>query len=68
MFDGANESLTGAAKLPARFGGGYLFWTAHELFRATSFGGALKPLVHVADTVLGVSFGPRVLAPAHEQQ
>lgn len=61
VFDGGSEPLTGAAKLPARFGGGYLFWTAHELLRAASFGGALEPLVHVTDSVLGVSFGPKFL-------
>ncbi|AKV03589.1 hypothetical protein AKJ09_10252 [Labilithrix luteola] len=59
VYDGADGRLLGAAKLPNRFGGGYLFWTSLDLYRAATFGGVLEPFVHTNDTVASVSFGPR---------
>ncbi len=53
--------ITGAEKIPQRFGGGFLFWSDAVLYRADAFDGALKPVVKVPDSVQSVSFASKFL-------
>ncbi len=53
------ESLTGAAVIPARLGGGFLFHTDRALYRAATFTGALQPLGRVTDTIQSFSFATK---------
>lgn len=55
------ETFVGAVKAPARFGGGFLFWTANTIYRAASFDGDLAPLVRTPETIDTVSFAPKAL-------
>lgn len=53
------EPLVAAARIPSRFGGGFLFWTASALYRAAAFDGALVPIARVPGIVDSVSFASR---------
>ncbi len=57
----ASESLMGGVPVPARFGGGFLFWSSGALYRAHSFGGALEPVTSLPTNAIGVEFGPNYL-------
>jgi hypothetical protein len=59
--DSPAEALNGAAKIPRRFGGGFLFWTATSLYRADAFDGQLVPIAFVPDAIETVSFMPKAL-------
>ena len=53
----ASEALMGAVPVPARLGGGFLFW-GNTLYRAASFTGPLEAITAIPTNVLGVEFGP----------
>ena len=38
------DPITGAAKVPQRFGNGFLFWTANTLYRSDAFDTKLTPI------------------------
>src|SRR5436190_17241753 len=59
--DTTDEAITGAAKIPQRFGGGYLFWTETAFYRSEAFDAPLKPLARVPDAVQVISFAPKYL-------
>src|SRR5437867_422722 len=42
--DVPEEPLAGVRPIPSRMGGGYLFWTENDLYRADAFDAPLKPL------------------------
>jgi hypothetical protein len=56
-----DQRLGGVRPIPARLGGGFLFWTDNTVYRAETFDGALKPLGRTTDTIQNVSFAPRSL-------
>jgi hypothetical protein len=47
----------GAVPVPARFGGGFLFWNADTLYRARSFLSELEPVASIETNAIGVEFG-----------
>lgn len=53
------EPMIGASRVPGRFGGGFLFWTARSIYRADTFDGALVPVTRVPEPIERVSFGPK---------
>jgi hypothetical protein len=55
------DPILGASRLPARFGGGFVFWTANDVYRAASFDGQLVPIVRVPEAIEAVSLGPKSL-------
>jgi hypothetical protein len=57
----APEPILGAERIPSRFGGGFLFWTASTLYRAEQFDGSLVPIAQVPHTITFVSFAPDAL-------
>lgn len=59
--DAAEGPLRGATRIPARFGGGFLFWSDRSLYRAEAFDAPLRPVVRVPDTVTTVSFASKFL-------
>ncbi|HVJ90304.1 MAG TPA: hypothetical protein VM580_10910, partial [Labilithrix sp.] len=59
--DVTSESIVGASKLPVRFGGGFLFWTANDLYRSDAFDSTLAPIVRVPDPIDAISFAPKSL-------
>ncbi len=59
--DNAPDPIVGATRIPGRFGGGFLFWTAYTLYRADAFESRLKPIARVPDPIEAVSFGPRAM-------
>jgi hypothetical protein len=59
--DATAEPILGAAKVPGRFGGGFLFWTANTLYRAAAFDSQLLPVARVPDAIDSVSFAPKSL-------
>lgn len=60
-LDHAPDPLLGAARIPIRFGGGFLFWTASTLYRSDAFESPLKPVTRVPDRIEAVSFGPKAI-------
>lgn len=60
-LDATDVPIAGAAKIPARFGGGFLFWTERALYRAEAFDAPLRPLARVPDAVSTVSFASKFL-------
>lgn len=56
-----DRALRGAARIPTRFGGGFLFWTDAELYRADAFDGALRAIVRLPDPIADLSFSPKSL-------
>lgn len=59
--DRTSEPINGAAKVPARFGGGFLFWTEGSIFRSEAFDSALLPVARTPDRVESISFGPKAI-------
>src|SRR5262245_45527528 len=59
--DSAPDPLIGASRVPARFGGGFLFWTANALYRSDTFDAKLLPIARVPDPIEHVSFAPKAL-------
>lgn len=55
------EPFAGVVRLPKRFGGGFLFWTKDDVFRADSFTGPLRPITHVPGVVSNISFAPKFI-------
>jgi hypothetical protein len=53
------QPIAGVRPIPARMGGGYLFWTDTTLYRADAFDTALKPLARVSDSIQNMSFAPK---------
>jgi hypothetical protein len=51
------QSLMGAIPVPARFGGGFLFWTGDAVYRSRTFLGPLEAVAPVPTNALGVAFG-----------
>jgi hypothetical protein len=51
------EGLMGGVPVPARLGGGFLFW-GNALYRARSFTGPLEAITDIPSNELGVEFGP----------
>ena len=56
-----DQPIAGAARIPGRFGGGFLFWTDAAVYRSDTFDGALKPIAKTPDTIQVVSFAPKFL-------
>ena len=54
-----DQTIAGVRPIPARMGGGYLFWTENNLYRADAFDGVLKPIARVTDTIQNMSFAPK---------
>lgn len=59
--DQAPETINGAMKLPARFGGGFLFWTENNIYRSEAFDTALIPVARTPDHIDSISFGPKAI-------
>lgn len=59
--DQASETIAGVEKLPARFGGGFLFWTDYAIYRADQFDSPLVPIARTPDRVDTISFGPKAM-------
>lgn len=55
------DPIIGASKIPARFGGGFLFWTSNALYRSDAFDSKLLPVVRVPDPIETVSFAPKAV-------
>jgi hypothetical protein len=53
------QTIAGVRPIPSRMGGGYLFWTENNLYRADAFDGVLKPIARVTDAIQNLSFAPR---------
>ncbi|HET7546011.1 MAG TPA: hypothetical protein VFK05_39350 [Polyangiaceae bacterium] len=53
-------SLLGMVAVPARLGGGFLFWQ-DALYWASSFNGPLQPVVDLPTNAIGIEFGPDYL-------
>ena len=53
----SGDRLMGGVPVPARLGGGFLFWGS-ALYRARSFAGPLEAITDIPTNVLGVEFGP----------
>ncbi len=56
-----DKPIAGAARIPGRFGGGFLFWTDTEVYRSESFDGVLKPIARMPDSIQVISFAPKFL-------
>ncbi|MCW5817100.1 MAG: hypothetical protein KIT84_39255 [Labilithrix sp.] len=59
--DAPTESISGAVKLPSRFGGGFLFWTENTIYRSDAFDSALVPVARTPDSIQSISFGPKAV-------
>ncbi|MCC6215856.1 MAG: hypothetical protein IT376_13410 [Polyangiaceae bacterium] len=53
--------LDGGARVPARLGGGFLFWSGGEVLRSSSFAGALVGVTTLPFRPAKVSFGPKAV-------
>ena len=53
--------LAGVRPIPSRMGGGYLFWTENDVYRADAFDAPLKPLARFADAIQNMSLAPKFL-------
>lgn len=56
-----DQPIAGAARIPGRFGGGFLFWTDTVLYRSETFDGRLLPIARLPDSIQTVSFAPKYL-------
>lgn len=52
------QQLAGAARIPERLGGGFLFWSELALYRADTFDGRLVPIALFPVDITSVSFPP----------
>ena len=50
--------LMGGEPVPARLGGGFLFWSPAVMYRARSFLGPLEPVAHLPTNAIDLAFGP----------
>jgi hypothetical protein len=57
----AGERLFGGLPIPARLGGGFLFWDSNRVFRAGTFLGDLEPVAAIPTNAIEVGFGPDAL-------
>ena len=55
--DVAAPALIGGARVPKRFGGGFLFWNPNALYAAKTFTARLVPITTLPNRVTRVSFG-----------
>ena len=55
------QPIAGATRIPARLGGGFLFFTESVVYRADAFDGPLKPLAKLPDGITVISFAPKFL-------
>ena len=53
--------LAGVRPIPSRIGGGYVFWTENDVYRADAFDAPLKPIARFADAIQNMSFAPKFL-------
>lgn len=53
------QTIAGVRPIPGRMGGGYLFWTANNLYHADAFDGVLRPIARVTDAIENMSFAPK---------
>jgi hypothetical protein len=53
----APRDLMGGVPVPARFGGGVVFWTGDVLYRSRTYLGPLEAVAPIPTNVLGVAFG-----------
>jgi hypothetical protein len=51
------SDLAGGVPIPARFGGGFVFWTSDVLYRSRTYLGPLEAVAPVPTNALGVEFG-----------
>jgi hypothetical protein len=66
--DTTDSAIAGAARIPDRFGGGFLFWTDRGLYRADAFDAALRPIARVPDTITTVAFASKFLLVRHAER
>jgi hypothetical protein len=60
------QTIAGVRPIPSRLGGGYLFWTDNNLYRAEAFDGLLRPIARTTDAIQNISFAPKfVLVRTH---
>jgi hypothetical protein len=50
--------LMGGEPVPARLGGGFLFWSPSVMYRARSFLGLLEPVARLPTNAIDLAFGP----------
>jgi hypothetical protein len=50
--------LMGGEPVPARLGGGFLFWSTGVMYRARSFLGPLEPVAPLPNNAIDLAFGP----------
>jgi hypothetical protein len=50
--------LMGGESVPARLGGGFLFWSPSVMYRARSFLGPLEPVAPLPTNAIDLAFGP----------
>jgi len=53
--------LAGVRPIPSRMGGGYVFWTENDVYRADAFDAPLKPIARFADAIQNMSLAPKFL-------
>ena len=51
--------LAGVRPIPSRLGGGFLFWTENDVYRADAFDAPLRPLARFADGIQNMSLAPK---------
>ena len=57
----APDFLMGGVPVPARLGGGFLFWSMNVMYRARSFVGPLEPVAPLPTNAIDVALGPASL-------
>lgn len=60
-LDVPDQPITGAARIPARMKGGFLFWTDAAVYRSDTFDGKLEPIARFTDNLASISFAPKFL-------
>ncbi|MBI5531310.1 MAG: hypothetical protein HY898_01245 [Deltaproteobacteria bacterium] len=56
--DVAEPYLTGGERIPAGWGGGFLFWSQNAVYASRTFLAELRPVIGTRGRVASVSFGP----------
>ena len=57
--DVPEQTIAGLRPIPARMGGGFLFWTDNNVYRADTFDGVLRPIARTTDAIQNMSFAPK---------
>ncbi len=57
--DVPEQTIAGLRPIPARMGGGFLFWTENNVYRADTFDGVLRPIARTTDGIQNMSFAPK---------